>query len=97
MACECVCFEAQPRLGLELARDRRVERIFKTLPSKDLKQLGDSIVSLLLINKLEKDVVDGASDKGTEVEEFAVDPVKGRLQEIALARILTVKQLQQLW
>jgi len=54
-------------------------------------------VSLFLINKLEKDVVDGASDKGTQVEEFAVDPVKGRLQEIALARILTVKQLQQLW
>jgi hypothetical protein len=36
-------------------------------------------VPLSLVYKLEKDIVDGSSDKGAQVEEFAIDPVEGRL------------------
>lgn len=78
--CVCACFKHSPGwAGWRVWRKTKSTSRVKTLPSKNLKQFGDSVVALLLINKLEKDVVDGASDKGAQVEEFAVDPVKGRL------------------
>lgn len=46
---------------------------------------------LSLVYKLEKDIVDGSSDKGAEVEEFAIDAVQRRLEEVALARVFAVE------
>ena len=36
------------------------------------------------------------ADIGTEIEKFSVNSVQGRLQQVALTRILRIKQLQQL-
>lgn len=62
--------------------------------SEDLEELGDPVVSFGLVDELEEDVVDRASDEGTEVEEFAVDSVKGRLEEVSLAWVLAVEELE---
>jgi hypothetical protein len=40
-----------------------------------LEKLGDPVVSLGLVDELEKDVVDGSTDESSEVEEFAINPV----------------------
>lgn len=59
------------------------------------EQLGNSVKALRLVDELEKDVVDGASDEGSQVQEFAVDAVEGRLEEVALAGVFRVKQVEQ--
>jgi hypothetical protein len=61
-----------------------------------LEELSDSVVSLGFIDKLEKDIVDGSTDESSEVEEFPINPVEGRLEEIPFPRILAIEQLQQL-
>ena len=53
-------------------------------------------MSLLFVDELGEDIVDRAPDKGSEVQELAVNTMKSRLQEIALTRIFTVKKFQQL-
>ena len=63
---------------------------------EDLEQLGDSIEPLGLIGKLEKDIVDGAADERSEVEELSINAMEGRLQKVAFPRVLGVEQLQKL-
>lgn len=59
--------------------------------TKDLEQLGDTIVPLRLVDELEEHVVDGPSNERSQVEEFPVDPMQSSLEEVTLARILTVE------
>ena len=61
---------------------------------QDLKQLGNPVEALGLVRELEEDVVDGSTNIRTQVEEFAVDPMQGSLQEIPLPGIFRVKKLQ---
>ena len=61
------------------------------LPSKNLKQLCYSIVTLRLIDKLEKYIVDGSSDKGSKIQEFSIDSVQSGFQEISFPRIFAIK------
>jgi hypothetical protein len=53
-------------------------------------------VPFRLVHKLEEDVVDGTPDERSEVEEFAVDSMQRRLQEVSLSWVLAVEQLEQL-
>lgn len=64
--------------------------------AKDFQQFSNSVEPLRLVGELEKDVVDGASNEGTEVQEFSVNTVQRCLQEVTLPRILGVEQLQKL-
>jgi hypothetical protein len=64
--------------------------------AKNLKQLGNTVKSLGFIGKLEEDVVDGSSDKGSEVEKLSVDTMKGGLQEVSLAGVLRIEKLKKL-
>ena len=60
------------------------------------QELGDSVVSLGLVDELEEYVVDRTTNERSEVEEFSVDSVKGRLEEITLSRVLAVEEFQKL-
>lgn len=64
--------------------------------SENLEQFGDTIKSLGFVCKLEEDVVDRSADEGAEVEEFAVDAVECRLEEITLSGILRVEEVEEL-
>jgi len=44
-------------------------------------------MSLGLVDELEKYVINGSSDEGTESKEFAIDAMKSGLEEITLPRI----------
>ena len=46
------------------------------LPSHDFQQLGDAIELFRFVDELEEDVADGAADKGTQAQKFAVDAMK---------------------
>ena len=46
---------------------------------EDLEEFGNPVEMLRFVDKLEKDVVDGAADKGTETEEFTVYSVESGL------------------
>lgn len=83
----------EERLVLVLERERKAvdDR------AEDLEQLGDAVVPLRLVHELEEDVVDRAPDERAQVEEFAVDAVQRRLEKVALARVLAVEELEQLW
>jgi hypothetical protein len=37
---------------------------------------------------VEKDVIDGFTNKGSEIEEFAVDSMKSGFQKVSLSRVL---------
>lgn len=50
---------------------------------------------LRLVDELEKDVVDGTSNESAEVEEFAIDTMKGGLEEISFSRIFAVEELKK--
>lgn len=63
---------------------------------EDLEQLGNTVESLGLVGELEEDVVDRPSDERPQVEELAVDAMQGGLEEVSLARVLRVKELQEL-
>lgn len=62
--------------------------------AENLQQFSNAIEALCLVDELEEDVVDASSDERSEIEEFAVDPVKSCLEEIALSRIFRIKQFQ---
>jgi hypothetical protein len=64
--------------------------------TKNFKQLGNTVKSLSFIGKLEEDVVDGSSDKGSEVEKLSIDAMEGGLQEVSLAGVLRVEKLKKL-
>lgn len=82
----------EERLVLLLERERETV----DYGAEDLEQLGDPVVALRLVDELEEDVVDRPTDEGAEVEEFAVDSVEGRLEEVALAGILAVEEFEEL-
>lgn len=63
--------------------------------SENFQQLGDAVMTLALIYELEKDVVDGTTDKGAQVEEFAIDAMKRGLQKITLSWVFRVKELEE--
>lgn len=64
--------------------------------TENFQQLRDAVKALRLVGELEKHIVDRAANKGSEVEEFAVDTVEGGLQKVALPRVLRIKQLEKL-
>ena len=41
--------------------------------AQDFKQLSNSIESLCLVNKLEKHIVDWASNEWSQIEKFSID------------------------
>ncbi len=53
-------------------------------------------MSLRFIHELEEDIVDRSPDVRPQVQELAVNPVQGGLQEVALAGVFRVKEIQQL-
>lgn len=58
------------------------------------QQLSNAIEPFCFVNELKEDVVDRASDEGSQVQELAVYSVEGRLQEVSLSRILGIKEFQ---
>jgi hypothetical protein len=46
---------------------------------------------LSLVDVGVEDIIDRFADEGSQVEELAVDPVKGGLEEVSLAGIFAVK------
>jgi hypothetical protein len=55
--------------------ERQRESIDDT--AQDLEEFGNPIKVFCFVDELEKDVVDGATDKGAEAEEFTVYSVEG--------------------
>lgn len=49
-----------------------------------------------LVDELEKYVVDRTADECAQVEELAVYPMQRGLEEVALTRVFTIKQIQEL-
>jgi len=64
--------------------------------AEDLEQLAHAVEVLRLVDEAQEEVVDLLADEGAQPEEFAVDAVQDRLEEVPLPRVLAVKQLQQL-
>ena len=64
--------------------------------AEDLEELGDAVVALGLVDEAVKCVVDLLADVGAEAEELAVDAVQDGLEEVALARVLAVEEVEQL-
>lgn len=48
-----------------------------------------------LIDKVKEDVVNASSNGSTKVEEFAINPMQSRLEEVTLARIFRIKELEE--
>jgi len=74
-----------------------LERQRKTIDdgAEDFEEFGYTIVSFSLVNELEKDVVDRAPYKRTQVQKFAVNPVKGCFEEIPLSWIFRVEEFEK--
>lgn len=53
--------------------------------TENLQKFSDAIESLSLVDKLEEDVVDRATDVRAKVEELSVDAVKSSLEEVAFS------------
>lgn len=64
--------------------------------AKYLEEFGNSVESLSFVGELEEDIVDGSADKGAQVEELAIDSVESRLEEISLAGVFRVEELEEL-
>ena len=47
------------------------------------------------VDKVEENIVDRPSNRGPEIEELSVDPVKGGLQKIAFSWILRIEEFQE--
>lgn len=62
--------------------------------TQNLEQLGDAIEALRFVNELEEDIVDGASNVGSQIEEFPVDTMKGSLEEVSLAWVFGVEEFE---
>jgi hypothetical protein len=82
----------QERLVLLLERER--ESVDDR--TEYFQELGDSVVSFGFVDELEEYVIDRTTDERSEVEEFAVDSVKGGLEEITLSRVFAVEKFQEL-
>lgn len=64
--------------------------------AQNFQQLSNAVKPLRFVCELEEYVVDGATDERSQVQELAIDTVKRRLEEVSLARVLRVKELQKL-
>lgn len=64
--------------------------------SEDLEKLSNPVMSFRLVDKVEEDIVNRPSNEGAKIKEFAIDTVQGRLEKIALTRILRVKELEEI-
>ena len=62
--------------------------------SEYLQQLRNTVVALGLVDELEEDVRDRSADECSKVEEFPVDPVKRRFQEVPLSWVFAIEQLE---
>ena len=60
-------------------------------PSENFQHLCNARVLLVLVDEMEKDVVDGAADERTQIEKLSVDTMKSGFEEVALAWIFTVE------
>ncbi len=65
--------------------------------SKNLEKLCNSVEPLRFVDKLKEDVVYGASNIGTEIQEFTIDPVKCGLEEISFTGIFRVEKFKKLF
>lgn len=59
--------------------------------AQNFQQLGNAVEALGFISELEEDIIDRPSNIRPEIQEFAIDAVKGGFQEVTLTRILRVK------
>lgn len=59
--------------------------------AKNLEELSDAVESLSLVNELEENVVDGAANVRTEIEEFTIYAMKRGLEKVAFTRVLRVE------
>lgn len=64
--------------------------------AKDLEQLRNAVESLGLVDELKEDVVDGSSDEGAEIEEFAVDSVECGFQKVSFSGIFRIEKFEKL-
>mmetsp|Transcript_50543 Transcript_50543/g.110589 ORF Transcript_50543/g.110589 Transcript_50543/m.110589 type:complete len:292 (+) Transcript_50543:505-1380(+) len=64
--------------------------------AQNLKQFGNSIVGVALVNDLEEEILDGLANEGPQGHEFAIDSVEDGLQVVTLSWILRIKQIQEL-
>ena len=64
--------------------------------TENFQQLGDTIMPFSLVYELEEDIVDRSSNEGSEIKEFTVDPMKGGFEEVSLARVFAVEEVQEL-
>lgn len=64
--------------------------------AQNLQQLRDAVVVLGLKDEAVEHIVDGLAHEGPVHHELAVHAVQDGLQVVALARVLAVKELQQL-
>lgn len=74
------------------------ERKCKTIDDRaeDLQELCDSIMPLCLIDKMVKDIAYRSTNECAESKEFAIYTMKCSLEEIALSRVLGVKELKKI-
>jgi hypothetical protein len=63
---------------------------------QNLEEFCNAVETLSLVDELKEDVVDGAADVRSEIEEFTVYAVERRLEEVAFSGVFGVEQLEQL-
>lgn len=64
--------------------------------SKNFEELCYAVEALSLVAELEEDVVDGAANVGSEVQEFAVNPMQRGFQKVTFPRVFRVEQFKEL-
>lgn len=64
--------------------------------SQDFQQFRNPVVALRLVDELIENVIDRSTDEGAQIQEFAVDSMERCFEEISLAWIFTIEQLEQL-
>ncbi len=53
-------------------------------------------MSLILVNEMEKNVIDGTTYESSQIEKFSINSMKGSLEKVALARVFRVEKFEQL-
>ena len=64
--------------------------------AQDLQKLGYPVVLLAFVNYLKEKILNTLADKRTKRHQLTVYAMEDRLEVVPLARVLRVKQLQQL-
>lgn len=83
---------SQEQLVLLLQREREAV----DNGTQDFQQLGNAIEALRFVCELEEDIVDRSPNIRPEIQELAVNAVQRCFEEIALPRVLRIKQFQKL-